>query len=90
MAFSATMSTAPGIERPFSLGPIKAQTFTFTAASGDTSGTITIPGLSQVSLVVLGGSLVYSAAHTYSTNIATVTFTDPAATVFGTGIAYGR
>jgi hypothetical protein len=89
MAFAATMSTAPGLERPFSLGPVKAQTFTYTAVSGDTSGTITVPGMSTVKLIVLDGGLTYSAAPTYSGNAATLAFTDPAANRFGSGIAYG-
>lgn len=90
MAFAATMSTAAGIERPFSIGPVKRMHFTYTAVSGDTAGTITVPGLSQVLFVQLDGGLTYSAAPTFSGNAVTLAFTDPAANRFGSGYVLGR
>jgi hypothetical protein len=90
MAFSATMATSAGIERAFSLGPIKIQFFTYSAASADTSGTITVTGMSNVKHVQLDGSLVNSALPTYSGNVVTLAFVDPAATVHGTGFAIGN
>lgn len=90
MAFAATLSTqTPGLDRALSLGPIKARAFTYTAVSGDTSGTITIPEFTSVKLVVLDGGLTYSAAPTYATNVVTLAFTDPVANRFGSGVVYG-
>jgi hypothetical protein len=89
MAFAATMSTKE--PRGFSIGPYKVQLFTWTAVSGDTSGTITCTGLASVDHVILDGmGKGMSAAPTFSGNVATVAFADPVATVFGTGIAFGR
>ncbi len=90
MAFAATMATAQGIERAYSEGPLKKQFFTWTCASGDTSGTITATGLSSVVAVILDGGLDYTAAPTFATNVATLAFTDTVANRFGTGIIYGR
>lgn len=87
MAFAATASTAE--PRSFSIGPIKVQILTYTAASGDTSGTITCDRLSLVQHVVIDG-LVMTAAPTYSGNVATLSFPDPLANRAGTIIAFGR
>ncbi len=88
MAFAATASTKE--PRSFSIGPLKIQIFTFTAVSGDTSGTITATGLKEAFHVIVTGGLVYTAAPTFSTNVATLAFTDPAANAFGTAIVIGR
>jgi len=89
MAFVATMSTKE--PRSFSIGPYKVQLFTWTAASGDTSGTVTCTGLTTVDHIMLDGmGKGMSAAPTFSTNVATLAFADPVATVAGTGIAFGR
>lgn len=89
MAFVATMSTK---SPSFAVGgQYKAQIFTWTAASGDTSGTITCTGLSSVDHVIIDGmGKGMSAAPTFSGNVVTVAFADPVATVAGTGIAFGR
>lgn len=90
MAFTATMSTAVGIDKPFSQGPSKKQYFTWTCVSGDSTGTITIPGLTNVSYVQLGGGpITFTAAPTFSGNVITLAFTDPAANRFGSGFAVG-
>lgn len=85
MAFAATMDSSPS----YSIGPKKVQTFIWTCVSGDTSGTITVSGLQRVDRVILDGGLDYTAAPTYATNVATLAFTDPVASRFGTGIAIG-
>lgn len=89
MAFEATMSTAE--PRSFSEGPWKKQYFTFTAANGDTSGTATFDALTTVVHVFLDGGITYTAAPTFSGNVATFAFADPGAGgAFGTGYALGR
>lgn len=89
MAFSATMSTAE--PRSFSEGPLKKQYFTFTAANGDTSGTVTCDALSSISHVFLDGGITLTAAPTFSGNVATLAFADPGVGgAFGTGFAVGR
>lgn len=88
MAFAATASTSE--PRGFSVGPQKMQVMTWTAISGDTSGTVTADKLSSVSHILIDGGLVLNAAPTYATNVITLAFNDPAASVFGTLIAVGR
>lgn len=87
MAFAATDSTTEG--RAVSLGPVKMQILTFSAASADVSGTVTCDRLSRVLHILVDGSLQFTAAPTYATNVATIAFADPAATVYGTIIAIG-
>ena len=87
MAFAATASTAE--PRSFSIGPVKCQILTYSVASGDTSGTITASQLSRVMHVLVDGDLQFTAAPTYATNVATLAFADPGATVYGTIIAIG-
>lgn len=88
MAFAATASTSES--RSFSLGPIKCQIFTWTAVSGDTSGTITATSLASVSHVLIDGGLINSAAPTFSGNVVTLAFNDPVANRFGTAIVFGK
>lgn len=88
MAFTATDSTSD--PRSFSIGPLKVQIMTYTAASGDTTGTVTADRLRTITHVVLDASLVMTAAATFSTNQATLAFTNPGATVYGTLICFGR
>jgi hypothetical protein len=88
MAFAATASTKE--PRSFSIGPLKVQIFTVTAVSGDTSGTITASALNEAMHVIMDGGLNLSAAPTFSGNVVTLAFTDPAANAFGTAIVIGR
>jgi hypothetical protein len=89
MAFVATASTAE--PRSFSIGPLKVQFFTWTAASGDTSGTITATALNQAVHVLIDGlGKGMSAAPTFSSNVVTLAFADPVATVAGTAMVIGR
>lgn len=87
MAFSATASTKES--RAFSLGPLKAQIYTYSAASGDTSGTITADRLHEVRHVMIDGKISHTAAPTFDGNVVTLAFTNPGATVYGTIIVLG-
>lgn len=88
MAFTATASTSE--PRSFSLGPVKIQILTYSVASADTSGTITATSLSQAQHVILDGGLELTSAPTFSGNVVTLAFTDPAATRYGTAIVIGK
>ncbi len=88
MAFAAVASTAE--PRSFSVGPLKKQIMTWSAASADTSGTVTATGLSSVSHIIIDGGLVLTAAPTISGNVVTLAFNDPAATVYGTLVVFGK
>lgn len=87
MAFAAVASTKE--PRSFSIGPLKIQLMTYSAASADVSGTITAAGLTSLEHVVVPG-LILTAAPTFSGNVATLAFADPADDVFGTIICIGR
>lgn len=89
MAFVASTITTNGLDRAWSLGPVKVQVMTWAAASADTSGTITATGLTTIYQVVVSGGLSLSSAPTYSGNVATLAFTDPAATVVGSVLVLG-
>lgn len=86
MALTAASVTAE--PRAFSIGPKKMQIMTFSAASADVSGTVTFDRLSRVEYVIVSG-LIQTAAPTFSANVATLAFTDPAATVHGQIIGIG-
>lgn len=88
MAFAATASTKE--PRSFSIGPLKVQVFTWSAASADVSGTITATGLNEAMHVIIDGKMDHTAAPTFSGNVVTLAFADPAATVYGTAIVFGR
>lgn len=89
MAFAAVASTKE--PRSFSIGPLKIQIFTWTAVSGDTSGTITATSLQEAYHVIIDGlGKGMSAAPTFATNVVTLAFADPVASVFGTAIVIGR
>lgn len=87
MAFSAVVSTSE--PRAYSVGPLKKQILTYTAVSGDTTGTITATGMTTIKHIIIDGGLVYTAAPTFSGNVATIAFTDPVANRFGTVICWG-
>lgn len=88
MAFSASNLTAE--PRAFSGGPVKYQLMTWSVASGDTSGTLTADSLSKVDMVILSGGLTLTAAPTFSGNVATIAFVNPAATRYGTALLIGK
>lgn len=89
MSFATANSTSE--PRSFSIGPLKVQILTYTAASGDTSGTVTADRLSLIQQITIDGGMRYSAAPTFSGNQATLAFVDPSTGgLFGTIICYGR
>lgn len=87
MAFAATALAAE--PRSLSIGPLKMQILTWSAASADVSGTVTANQLLRAESIVIDG-LALNAAPTFSGNVVTLGFVDPAATVYGTCIVYGR
>lgn len=87
MAFVATLSTKE--PRAWSIGPLKMEIQTFTAVSGDTSGTITAKSLTNVDHVILN-SLNLISAPTISGATVTLAFADPAANRAGTIILLGK
>lgn len=88
MAFASSNLTNES--RSFSIGPVKVQIKTYTAANGDTSGTATFDGLKEI-YAVQTGMLVLTAATTFSGNVATLAFADPGAGgAFGVLVAYGK
>lgn len=84
-----TTSAPSNFSNGYSVGPQKIQQLNFTAASGATSGTATFDRLSSIDYVIFTG-LTQTAAPTFSGNVATFAFTDPAATVYGQVIAFGK
>ena len=88
MAFAAVDSTSE--PRAFSIGPVKMQILTFSVASGDTSGTITADALTSASSVFLSGGLTLTAAPTFSGNVVTIAFVNPAATRYGSILVMGK
>ena len=87
MAFAAVASTSD--PRAQSIGPRKMQVMTWSAASGDTSGTVTAANLSRAEHILIDG-LKLTAAPTVSGNVVTLAFVNPAATIYGTLIVLGR
>ena len=87
MAFVATLSTKE-VRKVALGGPLKAEIFTYTVGTGITSGTITSSNLHTIYHVIMDG-VVQSAAATFAAGVATVTFVDPAATVYGTLMLIG-
>jgi hypothetical protein len=88
MAFAASNLTAE--PRAMSAGPYKIQLLTWTVASGDTAGTITCDSLYRVDQVYLSGGLTLTSAPTYSGNVVTLAFVNPAATRYGTALVFGK
>lgn len=81
MAFSASeLSSEP---RSYSIGPLKEQILSYSAASGDTSGTATAARLSSVMAVKAISGPLAAAAVSISGNVVSLTFADPLATVTG-------
>lgn len=66
--------------RSFSIGTKRAQRISLTALSGDTSGTVTADQLGVLEQIIIPSAMVYTAAPTYATNVATLAFTVPTET----------
>lgn len=91
MAFAASdVSSTTNDPRSFSVGPVKAQLLTWSAASGDTSGTVTADKLYLATHIIIDGGLVMNAAPTFSGNTVTLSFNNPGATVYGDIIVLGK
>lgn len=86
----ATALSAGTQPTTFSLGPVKVQLMNYSAASGDTTMTATADTMTTVFYAVLTGGFVETTATTYATNVATFTFTDPAAARHGRVLIFGR
>lgn len=79
MSITSANSTAE--PRAIASGTMRQQVVTFSALSGATSGTVTADKLARINHILLGsGGILYTAAPTYATNIATLAFTVPAET----------
>jgi hypothetical protein len=92
MAFVATnASDSSRMRRAFGIGGgLKIQLMTWTAASGDTSGTVIADQLVEVTGIMIDG-VEQTAAATFSGNVATLAFRDPSTTgaVAGDLIVFG-
>lgn len=85
---SANSTSEP---RAFSIGPVRVQIKTFTAANTDVAGTIAADALSEVRHIIIDGGITLTAAPTFSGNVATLAFADPGAGgAFGTVLLIGR
>lgn len=87
MALSAANVSAE--PRAWSVGPLKVQLMTFSVANGDTSGTVTVDGLSSIVHAQVSG-VDMTAAPTFSGNVITLAFADPLATRHGQLIVLGK
>jgi hypothetical protein len=90
MAFSASiLSDSTRGRNAISVGPLKIQVMTYTCVSTDTSGTVTAPGLIEITAIHVDG-LVQTTAATFAANVATLAFNAPGGTtVAGTITVYG-
>lgn len=88
MAFAAADAT--GEPRAMSVGPLKMQLLTWSAISGDTTGTVTADKLYLAQSLIMDGGLILNAALSFSGNQVTIAFNDPAASVFGNIIVLGK
>ncbi len=86
---AATASTALSYPA-FSMGPVKVQIMDVPMISGDTAATATATRLSTVDYAILIGAPAQSAVPTYSDNVATFAFADPAATIKCQVILFGK
>lgn len=84
----AAATAATKLPRTWSLGPVKIQVFDLSIISGDTSATVTADTMSTAYWGLITG-VTQGTAPSYSANVATFTFTDPAATVKAQAIVFG-
>lgn len=77
--------------RSYSIGPVKQVTGSIAAVSGDTSGTISVPQLTQIDFVEISGGMRLTAAPTIALNVITLAFTDPSTSGwFGSIVIHGK
>lgn len=90
------MSTATGTvitiaPRSWSLGPFKIEVQSINIVSGDTGATITAQHLSRIDAVIpCLDSVALTAQPTFTGNVATLAWTDPAASRFASVILLGK
>jgi len=87
---ASTVSTAISSAGKRSIGDVNMEIHDIGIVSGDTGATATAKSLSRVDYAILVANVTQTAAPTYSSNVATFTFTDPVATVKGSVILFGR
>lgn len=87
---TSTVSTKALTAGSTSIGPTKIEIHDIGIVSGNTSATATATRLHVVDYAILMADVTQTAVPTYSTNVATFTFTDPVATVKGTIILFGK
>jgi hypothetical protein len=88
MAFAEALSTAE--PRSNSIGTMKMEFHTYTAANGDTAGTVTAKNMSTVLHAIVDG-VVQTAVPSFSGQTVTLAFNDPGAGgAAGTIILFGR
>lgn len=75
--------------RAYSLGPLKYQVVNYTTATSDTSASVVATSIANVSFIVDGGGLLFTAAPTYSGNTVTLAFTVPTGGVSGALMVFG-
>jgi hypothetical protein len=85
-----TVAEADFEPRSVSLGPVKFQLVTVTAAGGSTSGTLVATRLKELYHVILPGIVSQTAAAVITGNSAALSFTVPAAGMVITAICIGR
>lgn len=88
MAFVATSQTLDGV-KSHSVGPLKVEYVQISAASGDTSGTITAANLHTVVMAIVTG-VTMTSQPVCSGKTVTVAIADPLATVVGQAILIGK
>jgi len=86
MAFVAAKVDA--LDLAWSIGPVKVEVQTFTAANTDTAGTITANHLSRVDLAIVTG--LSDVSQTISGNVVTLAYDDPGADAEGQILLIGR
>jgi len=90
----ALVTSVPvGFPRPLSLGVVKMEVLSFTAAAADTTGTITSRYLHEIDAVIVDGVLctIQTITNAYPSASVAITFTAVAAGgAVGTVIMYGK
>ncbi len=91
MTTSVGAALAGELARSMSIGFEKMEIQTVAIVSGDTGATITAKALGRVDCcLVTGGPITLTAQPTYSTNVATLAFTDPVASIFVQVVLLGK
>lgn len=77
--------------RAYSIGPVKQVVGTFTAVSGDTTGTVAVTTLSTIDYVEVTGGMRLTAAPVITGNSIALAFVDPSTGgYFGSIMIHGK